>query len=220
MASKYSEPELLVAEWIGPYRLDEAPDKCDISELAEAVYVVFGRHKRLSYWPLWFETRWVRRIFETRSFTESTRATRWPLQYIGIGNDPCDRANAKSHEHLKHLDPKRSYVWYAKPVVQVAPDRRTAVGWPTSVYALEKCLIFLIKPRRNQTERDQSSAPLITAWCRIPGSAGIKSKYRAMAARLPASIRFDPSKEAVIEFHGGIPERHVRLRLNNGKIVA
>lgn len=215
MPSQYKTPEAIIVEWVGPFRLDEAPTRCSAEEVGQSVYVAFGRPKATAWWPLWFESRWVKSVRSASGFRLSNRAAAYPLQYVGIGGDPCDRAKASTHKHLGKLAATRSYVWYAKPVNYLDPEKKTRNGHQLAVFALEKALIFCLKPRLNTDEYDVTSAPVVAAWCRAQDDTNRQKIARRLLRRLPESIRFDPEGTSMIEFNAPIPEKHICFKLHN-----
>jgi hypothetical protein len=197
MASKYTTPEAITVEWVGPFNLDQAADHCEREQLVQGLYIAFGREKSGGWWPYYWETRWV-----GQSSRLSNRLARMPLQYIGISGELCGRVNLTKHEKLGLLDPSRTDLWLANPISYLDYEKKNGLGHQLAIAALEKALIFSLKPRLNVDETASTSAPLCVGWC-LPNRVQVKTRnHQTQLHRLPALIRFDPGGKASVEYLG------------------
>jgi len=210
MPTGYDKPEALAITWHGPISLDDAADYCEKLELKQGIYVAFGRHRSMAWWPWWWESRWVG---EPDRLT--TRPTRFPLQYIGIGKEVCDRAQIDGHHRLQYLSPKSTDIWFASHVNHLDDRATTVAGHLRAVFALEKALIYTLKPRLNTEHVRSPNAPVCVAWCRPSDpNARLSFRHRNQLRRLPSLIRFDPNDRVIIEFGDGST---IRFQANRAK---
>ncbi len=156
--------QALIVDWWGPYRLESAASACSKDRCEEGVYVVFGRHTRLAWWPLWYENTWITSGFSKQSKL-TTRAARLPVQYIGVGVDLAKRLKHNEHKKLRRLDPQKSLVFVAKPRNELHPTSRKGKH-QTAVKALEDALIYAYQPRLNQAGTRKYLGGELACWMR------------------------------------------------------
>jgi len=196
MASKYTIPEAIAVEWVGPFTLKDAANHCRREQLEQGLYFAFGLEKSRGWWPYFWETRWVGNPSRL-----TNRLTSMPLQYIGISSDLCDRVDlTRPHKKLERLDPVRTDIWLANPINSLDYEKKNGLGHQLAIAALEKALIFTLKPRLNDDETETTSAPICVGWCIAKRVNVEKRSHRRQLNRLPALIRFDPDEEASVEF--------------------
>lgn len=196
MPNKYTTPEAITVEWVGPFSLSEAANHCERENLEQGLYFAFGLEKARGWWPYFWEARWVGRPSRL-----TNRLTRIPLQYVGISKELCNRvASTRQHAKLDLLDPRRTDVWLAKPISSLDYEKKNGLGQQLAIVALEKAMIFSLKPRLNVDETYTTSAPLCVGWCIVKNSGSLLRRHQKLLNRLPALIRFDPDGDASVEF--------------------
>jgi hypothetical protein len=208
MPGSFNKPEAITVEWLGPYSLEEAAAACLQEGLTQGLYVAFGAPKAVGWWPYYWEARWVGRPSRL-----SNRLARTPLQYIGISKELCGRINLSGHKKLKLLSPRGTDIWFANPISHLDAEAKNGFGHQLAVSALEKALIYSLKPRLNEDEVETTSAPLCVGWCLAKRARVQLGRHKKQLARLPTLLRFDPEGCATVEFEAA--KRVVRFRVRD-----
>jgi hypothetical protein len=196
----------IAVDWHGPFLLEHAVQQIRERNLSDGVYIAFGRYKGAALWPLWWESRWVASKQPSTSMT--TRLVRYPIQYVGEASDIGKRI--AGHETLGLLSSKKSWIWVGT-LASEAPQERDGRGILKTVSALEKVLIFSLRPRQNDTGIDKAlSVSEFSSWCRVKEKSKLTKSIDALRNRLPEVLRRDPHDGLVIDF-GGKRSRRIQI---------
>lgn len=208
----------LAIDWHGPFNLKDAQAQCQKLDFKDGVYVTFGRHRAFGLWPIWRRASWQPALFSFMKRRLTTKFDNWPIQYIGQSQDLPSRVKHDEHEMLYRLDPKRSFVFIGVPTSDFNPETRDGHKHLSVVSALERALIYALKPRLN---RDWVKGPPPDAFVFQFSHKPIvrqKGHQGRAAQRLPSLMRrMNQSPEMVIEFGQSRAGRGMRISATEQK---